>query len=127
MTPTQSTVMSLLLGGATGAGVTGLFIILFKLLFAREKSEYARLDARIIILETALGTEQAGHMDCIKELGIVKGQLMQLSTDLDFAIRRHDHKNQDNLKALENYVKELETQLTKNGLPVPPMATASLS
>ncbi len=101
-------------------GGTGLFVVLFKLMFAREGKEYARLDARIIMLETALGKEQNAHSDCVRNLGILEGKVSQLSTDLDFTIRRHDMKTEQQIGIWRKRVRDLELYMVAQGLTIPP-------
>ena len=117
---TAINLQTLLVGGASGLGVVGFFALLFRLLFAREKSEYARLDARIIMLESALKTEQAGHMDCVHNLGVLEGKVTQLSTDLDLSIRRHDLKTEAHIDSLRKENERLAAHLRANGIDLPP-------
>ncbi len=101
-------------------GGTGLFVVLFKLIFAREGKEYSRLDTRIAMLETALEKEQNARAECVRNLGIMEGKVTQLSTDLDFTIRRHDMKTEQQIGIWRKRVRELELYMVAQGLTIPP-------
>ena len=78
---------------AAGGGFVALLAVVIRLLFAREKSEYARLDTRIQVLEKALQAEQAGHLKCAEEVGVLRGRVEQLTIDMNQVVSRHSMNN----------------------------------
>ena len=124
----MSELTQFLLGGAAGTGLLGVFVVIYRLLFAREAREYARLDARIVMLETAYAAKSTEHINCVQEvgnlkglIGELKGQIKQLTDDLDRAIRRHDDRNTEHVRRLQEKIRELHEQMTSQGLIVPPL------
>jgi BMFP domain-containing protein YqiC len=100
----ENEVKSLVIGGVAGGSVVGLVALIIRLLFAREKSEYERLEARIVLLEEQVvaerkraderyGAKEAEHIDCIKKMGALEGRVVQLTQDMNDVIQRHDVKN----------------------------------
>jgi DNA anti-recombination protein RmuC len=97
---------NLLVGVGAGGGGVGLFIVLFRLLFARERSEYTRLENRIVTVERDLKEERDARLECIRNLGITEGRIRQMSEDFDKVIRRHDDKTNEQIQL---QIKDMET------------------
>jgi hypothetical protein len=108
----ENEVNSLVTGILAGGGVVGLVALLLRLLFAREKSEYSRLEARIVVLETSLHNEQTAHLECVKKMGALEGRVVQLTQDMNDIIQRHDVKNVEQIiKSKEETIQLLLSKL----------------
>src|SRR5688572_6269740 len=106
-----SNISPLLVGGASGMGILGLFALLFRLLFSREAKEYARLEARIVLLEATLKAETSAHMECVRKMGVLEGRVEQLTADINEVIERHDRRNLQHNKGLEIGIQKLEEKI----------------